>query len=79
MLRLTPGSKEHDLGFVAAAFLALRPRYDRAYPGTNPPRDDLVGLEAGVAQAPARRGFEKDVLRSPRERAEGVAVVAAPP
>ncbi len=78
MLQLAPFVQEQDLGLVGVAFPALLPRYERAYPATNAPRDYLVGLEAEAGQARIRQGLEEDVMRRPGKRA-GAVTMAAPP
>ncbi len=77
-LRLAPLVKEHYLGFVAGAFPNLLPPYQRAYVGTNAPSDYLAALEARVARARARCGFDEDTMRRSREPTGPVLVAADP-
>lgn len=65
VLQLASFVKEHYFGFVAQAFPDLLPRYERAYPGTNAPRDYLVGLEARVSRIRSQYGFVEDEMRRP--------------
>ena len=77
-LRLAPYVKEHYLGFVAATFPALRPRYERAYAGINAPRAYLSALEARVAAIRAHFGFAEDAMRrQPEPALSGSATAAA--
>lgn len=70
-LRLMPIVKEHYLGFVEAAFPALLPRYQRAYPGTYAPRDYLKELAARVDLIRARYGFDETSMRMRQPPAPG--------
>jgi DNA repair photolyase len=62
-LRLMPHVKEHYLGFVAASFPALMPRYERAYPRVYAPREYLTKLDERVGRISARYGFDDDAMR----------------
>jgi len=72
-LRLAPLVKEHYLGFVAATFPDLLPRYERAFTGVNAPRPYQDGLEARVARVRARHGLVE------RQRRPAFAAIAPPP
>ena len=63
-LRLAPIVKEHYLGFVGATFPALLPRYERAYAGTNAPREYRAALDARLDRIRARYGFDEDSMRA---------------
>ena len=63
-LRLVPDVKEHYLDVVGAAFPALLPRYQRAYPAANAPRDYQTALQTRVERIRARYGFTDDALRA---------------
>ncbi len=62
VLRLAPFVKEHYLGFVAAHFPDLLPRYERAFAGTSARRDYLAAMEKRVAQVRERHGFVDDAM-----------------
>lgn len=62
-LRLAPIVKEHYLGFVGEQFPDLVPRYNRAYVGTNAPREYTKALDARVDRIRARYGFAEDSMR----------------
>jgi len=70
-LRLAPLVKEHYLGFVAAAFPGLLPRYHRAYRGVNAPADYQTALAARIETIRARHGFAADAMRDPPRRRAG--------
>jgi DNA repair photolyase len=53
-LRLAPDVKEHYLDVVGAAFPDLLPRYQRAYPAVNAPRDYQTALQTRVERIKAR-------------------------
>jgi DNA repair photolyase len=57
-LRLAPLVKEHYLEFVAQTFPELHSRYQRAYPGTEAPREYRDRLEERIARIRERYGFE---------------------
>jgi DNA repair photolyase len=63
-LRLAPDVKEHYLDFVGAAFPDLLPRYQRAYPAANAPRDYQMALQTRVERIRARYGFTDDALQA---------------
>ena len=65
-LRLKPIVKDYYLGFVEAEFPALLPRYERAYPGVNAPREYQRALDARVERIRARYGFAEDSMRKRR-------------
>ena len=65
-LRLAPVVKEHYLGFVGETFPHLLPRYERAYVGTNAPREYLSKLDARVDRIRAHYGFAEDSMRQRR-------------
>ena len=77
-LRLAPYVKEHYLGFVGATFPDLLPRYQRAYPAANAPRDYQRALQARVDCIRARYGFQDDALRA-RDDSMGSHIAVAPP
>jgi DNA repair photolyase len=77
-LRLAPDVKEHYLDFVGAAFPDLLPRYQRAYPAVNAPRDYQTALQARVERIRARYGFTDDALRA-RYTSMGPDIAATPP
>ncbi len=56
-LRLAPLVKEHYFGFVADAFPALLPRYERAYRGADASRDYVARLEQRIAGIRREYGF----------------------
>ena len=62
-LRLAPLVREHYLGFVAAAFPDLLPRYERAYRGTDAAIAYREALERRVARIRERHGFAIDAMR----------------
>jgi DNA repair photolyase len=64
-LRLAPLVKEHYFGFVEQSFPELVPRYQRAYPGTDAPRQYRDRLEARVQAITARYGFAGDEPADP--------------
>ena len=66
VLRLAPLVREHYLGFVAARFPDLLPRYERAYPGTNIRPDYLAAMERRVARIRERHGFANDAMADRR-------------
>jgi DNA repair photolyase len=66
VLRLAPLVREHYLGFVAARFPDLLPRYERAYPGTNVRPDYLAAMERRVARIRERHGFANDAMADRR-------------
>ena len=71
VLRLAPLVREHYLGFVAARFPALLPRYEQAYVGTNIRPEYLAAMARRVEAIRARHGFAEDAMgdRPGRERA----------
>lgn len=71
-LRLAPLVKEHYLAFVGASFADLLPRYQRAYPGMEPPTDYRAALARRVARIRARYGFDDERLATRRLLATGV-------
>jgi DNA repair photolyase len=77
-LRLAPDVKEHYLGFVGATCPDLLPRYQRAYPGTNAPRDYQTALQTRVERIRARYGFTDDALRA-RDASPAPHIAATPP
>ena len=77
-LRLAPDVKEHYLDFVGAAFPDLLPRYQRAYPAANAPRDYQTALQTRVERIRARYGFTDDALRA-RYTAMAPHIAATPP
>src|SRR5581483_9532797 len=62
-LRLAPGVREHYLGFVAAAWPELLPRYERAYRGINAPEEYVRRVNERVDRLRARYGFARDAMR----------------
>ena len=62
-LRLRPVVKEHYLDFVGETFPDLLPRYERAYPGTDAPKEYQQKLSARVDRIRARYGFATDSMR----------------
>jgi DNA repair photolyase len=62
-LRLMPHVKEHYLGFVGESFPTLLPRYERAYPGINAPKEYRARLDERVERVRARYVFGDDPLR----------------
>jgi DNA repair photolyase len=60
--RLAPLVKEHYLGFVAASFPDLLPRYERAYAGTNIAADYQAAIERRLAQIREQHGFTGDAM-----------------
>lgn len=62
VLRLAPLVREHYLGFVAARFPDLLPRYERAYRGTNIRPEYLTAMDRRVAAIRARHGFADDAM-----------------
>ncbi|MDQ3227985.1 MAG: hypothetical protein M3Q50_15325 [Chloroflexota bacterium] len=56
-LRLAPLVNEHYFGFVGDTFPVLLPRYERAYPGADAPRDYCQGLERRIAEIRHHYGF----------------------
>ena len=67
VLRLAPLVKEHYLGFVAATFPDLLPRYERAYAGTNIASDYQVAIERRLARIRERHGFVADAMQDRRK------------
>lgn len=67
-LRLAPLVKEHYLGFVERSFPHLLPRYQRAYPGADAPRDYRDRMEARVRAISARYGYSGDELHESGRR-----------
>ena len=65
-LRLKPIVKDYYLGFVAEEFPSLLPRYERAYPVVNAPREYQEALDARVERVRARYGFAEDSMRNRR-------------
>src|SRR4051794_36331232 len=62
-LRLAPVVKEQYLGWVDEAYPDLLPRYERAYFGTNAPREYQQALDERVERIRARYGFADDSMR----------------
>lgn len=80
VLRLAPLVKEHYLGFVAARFPALLPRYERAYRGTNIDPAYATAVERRVAAIRGRHGFAADAMGDrPWKQARSGAAPAATP
>src|SRR5829696_6785478 len=71
VLRLAPLVKDHYLGFIAETFPDLRPRYERAYGGTNIASDYQAAIERRVARSRERHGFSDDAMHSRRDEAGG--------
>jgi DNA repair photolyase len=71
VLRLAPLVKEHYLGFVAEAFPEMLTRYERAYPGTEAPREYRDRRETRIAHIRERYGFREDTAKA---RAISIAV-----
>lgn len=65
-LRLAPLVKEHYLDFVGASFADLIPRYQKAYPGTDPPLAYRDALARRVERIRARYGFGDERLPTRR-------------
>jgi DNA repair photolyase len=70
VLRLAPLVREHYLGFVAARFPDLLPRYERAYPGTNIRPDYLAAMERRVARIRECHGFANDAMADRRRESD---------
>ena len=64
-LRLAPLVKEHYFGFIERSFPDLLPRYRRAYPQADAPREYRDRLEARVRAISSRYGFGVDTLTEP--------------
>jgi DNA repair photolyase len=79
VLRLVPLVREHYLGFVAATFSDLLPRYERAYAGTNISSGYQVAIERRLARIWERHGFTEDAMQSRRGVAGGPLPIADPP
>src|SRR5829696_4919686 len=62
-LRLAPVVKQEYLGFVDGAYPDLLPRYERAYVGSNAPRDYQRALDERVERIRSRYGFAEDSMR----------------
>lgn len=62
-LRLAPIVREEYLGFVATEFPELLPRYERAYSGTNAPREYQVKLQERIDEIRHRHGLDEDSMR----------------
>jgi DNA repair photolyase len=56
-LRLAPLVKEHYLGWVEESHPELLPRYERAYPRSDPPRPYQEWLDVRVGLVRERHGF----------------------
>ena len=69
VLRLAPLVKEHYLGFVAASFPDLLPRYERAYAGTNIASGYQEAIERRLARIRERHGFVADAMQDRRRDA----------
>jgi DNA repair photolyase len=69
VLRLAPQVKEHYLGFVAASFPDLVPRYEQAYVGTNISADYQAAIERRLARIRKRVGFVEDAMQGGRDEA----------
>jgi DNA repair photolyase len=67
VLRLAPLVKEHYLGFVAATFPDLLPRYERAYAGTNIASDYQAAIDRRLARIRERHGFVADAMQDRRK------------
>ena len=78
VLRLAPVVKEHYLGFVAATFPDLLPRYERAYAGTNISSDYQAAIERRLARIRERVGFAEDAMQSRRVGATASMPIAQP-
>ncbi|HYO29264.1 MAG TPA: radical SAM protein [Thermomicrobiales bacterium] len=63
VLRLAPLVREHYLGFVAASYPELLPRYERAFAGTNARPDYLAAIERRIARIRERHSFADDAMR----------------
>jgi DNA repair photolyase len=63
-LRLAPLVKEHYFGFLAQTFPEFLTRYERAYPGTDAPREYRTRLEARITQVRDRYGFAEDIAKA---------------
>ena len=71
VLRLAPLVKEHYFDFVGNAFPDLLARYQRAYPGSDAPRDYRGRLDERIARVRERYGYEEDTEKQRTvERAE---------
>ena len=62
-LRLAPVVKQEYLGFVDGAYPELLPRYERAYVGSNAPREYQQALDERVERIRSRFGFAEDSMR----------------
>jgi DNA repair photolyase len=62
-LRLAPDVKEHYFGFIGEVYPDLLPRYQRAYPVTNAPREYQERLQARVDRLRSKYGFAEDSMR----------------
>ena len=62
-LRLAPVVKEHYLTFVGEQFPELVPRYERAYPAVNAPREYEARLSERVERIRRKYGFAADSMR----------------
>jgi DNA repair photolyase len=67
VLRLAPQVKEHYLGFVAATFPDLLPRYERAYAGTNIASDYQAAIDRRLARIRKRHAFVADAMQDRRK------------
>jgi len=63
VLRLAPVVKREYLGFVDDRYPDLLPRYERAYIGTNAPREYQQALDERVERIRSRYGFAEDSMR----------------
>jgi DNA repair photolyase len=78
VLRLAPVVKEHYLGFVAATFPHLLPRYERAYGGVNISSDYQGAIERRLARIRERHGFIEDEMQNRWDDARTPMRIAAP-
>jgi DNA repair photolyase len=62
-LRLAPVVKQEYLGFVDRSYPDLLPRYERAYFGSNAPREYQQALDERVERIRSRYGFAEDSMR----------------
>ena len=79
VLRLAPLVKEHYLGFVAATFPDLLPRYERAYAGTNIASGYQAAIDRRLARIRERHGFVEDAMHNRTDNAGGGMPIPAPP